>query len=249
MVKSEQQRQKKLAKKRSKDIRNRRQLAQQRQTMNSLAGQMQWASSAPIHSCFISDSIFDKTGMGVIFFTRQVSDGRIAMMFLLIDAHCLGVKDVGGRLCTPKEFEQVFERSQHKSTFTAAAPSRARKITEEAIAYAQSLGFAPHPDYRKVAPLWADVDATQCTETFQFGLDGKPSYFAGPHDDQGRQNLIYRKLRDSVGEGNFHFTTSDEAFHTLDIDDLEARFIDSEDDDDDQLFLDGPEPSWDEESR
>ena len=127
-------------------------------------------------------------------------------MYLLIDAHCLGVKDVGAQLTTPAGFDRMFERSQASSSFSAADPARARKLTEDAIAYAQSIGFPPHPDYRKVAPLWGDIDASACSETFTFGLDGQPSYFAGPNDDAARQNLIFRRLCETVGEGNFHFT-------------------------------------------
>lgn len=251
MAKNEQQRQKKLAKKRSKEIKSSRALAQRRQAMSSLSGQMQWASSYPVHRCFISDSIFNDTGMGVIFFTRRLGDGRVAMMFLLIDSHCLGVKDAGGRICTVNEFEQAFEKSQHNSTFQAAEPARARKLTEDAIAYAQSLGFSPHADYRKVAPLWGDVDATQCSETFEFGLNGKPSYFAGPHDDPARQNTIFRRLCESVGEGNFHFTLGgpgmslgETTFAEIDAGELQhLDFVDDEQEDDqNDLRLDGPEP-------
>ncbi len=206
MAKSEQQHQKKLAKKRAKDKQKQRVLAQRRQAMTSLSGQMQWASAFPIHRCYISDDIFGESGMGVIFLTRAISDGRIAMMFLLIDAHCLGVKDAGAQITTPAGFDRMFERSQTASSFSAADPARARKLTEDAIAYAQSIGFPPHPDYRKVAPLWADIDPAACTEEFKFGLDGKPSYVAGPNDDAARQNLIFRRLCETVGEGNFHFT-------------------------------------------
>jgi len=226
MAKSEQQHQKKLAKKRAKDKQKQRTLAQRRQAMTSLSGQMQWASSYPIHRCYIGDGIFGDTGMGVIFLTRALSDGRIAMMYLLIDAHCLGVKDAGAQLTTSAGFDRMFERSQTSSSFSAADPARARKLTEDAIAYAQSIGFPPHPDYRKVAPLWGDIDASACSETFTFGLDGQPSYFAGPNDDAARQNLIFRRLCETVGEGNFHFTIggpaggTDFQFDELDPDQL-----------------------------
>lgn len=226
MAKSEQQHQKKLAKKRAKDKQKQRALAQRRQAMTSLSGQMQWASQFPIHHCYISDDIFGELGMGVIFLTRALSDGRIAMMFLLIDAHCLGVKDAGAQLTTPAGFDRMFERSQTASSFSPADPARARKLTEDAIAYAQSIGFAPHADYRKVAPMWGDIDPAACTEEFTFGRDGKPSYFAGPNDDAARQNLIFRRLCETVGEGNFHFTIggpaggTDFQFDELDADQL-----------------------------
>lgn len=235
MAKSEQQHQKKLAKKRAKDKQKQRALAQRRQAMTSLSGQMQWASTFPIHRCYISDGIFGESGMGVIFLTRALSDGRIAMMFLLIDMHCLGVKDAGGQITTPAGFDRMFERSQAASRFSPADPSRARKLTEQAIAYAQSIGFPPHADYRKVAPLWGDIDAAACTEEFTFGLAGKPNYVAGPNDDAARQHLIVHRLRETVGEGNFNFTVGGSADETggelaaLAADELRSReFADEE---------------------
>jgi hypothetical protein len=251
VAKSEQQRQKKLAKKRSKEIKQRRELAQKRQVMASLAGQMQWASSYPVHSCYIGDAVFSQSGLGVIFFTRTVADGRLAVMFLLIDTHCLGVKDAGGRLCTPGDFAQMLDKSQNADSYRPADPARARKLTEDAIAYAQSIGFSPHPDYRNVAPLWGDIDASACSEVFTFGVDGKPSYFAGPNDDMARQNLIFRTLCQSVGEGNFHFTVGGPGLDLshFDLDDLDLTSghewtddeeEDEDDDTDQQHYIDSP---------
>jgi hypothetical protein len=213
MVKSEAQRQKKLAKKRSKELQNRREVARRNQSMNSIAGKMHWASRYPVHRCLASEAIFEGSGMGTIYFTRSLGDGRLALMFLLIDAHCLGVKDAGCRFCTPTEFEEFLARGQSHENFVRRDPSYAKKLTDQAIAYAESIGFSPHADYRKVAPIWGDVDASQCTEEFTFGLDGKPSYFAGPFDDSARQNFIFRKLCETVGEGNFHFTLGGNALN------------------------------------
>ncbi len=247
MAKNEQQRQKKLAKKRSKDILNRRVLAQKRQALNSWAGQMQRASAFPVYRCYLADSIFEEQGLGIIYLAREMGDGRMALMFLLIDRHCLGVKDAGGRFCTRSELTDLMERSRQTSSYHTADPSRARKLTEDAIAYAHSLGFSPHPDYRKFSPLWGDIDATQCDETFEFGLDGKPSYVAGPYDDEARQNLIFRRLCAAVGEGNFHFAvggigTMPAGFSSLDFTPHDDDDLADEDDDDDvQLLLDGPE--------
>lgn len=206
MAKSEQQRQKKLAKKRSKELRNQQQLARRNQAMKSVLGQMQWASRFPVHSCHVGQTIFDPSGIGSIFLTRKLSDGRLAFMFLLIDAHCLGVKDAGARFCSESEFEEFFSRSVENNELVPAEPSYARKLTEQAIAYAESIGFSPHPDYRRVSPLWGEIDAAACHDDFTFGLDGKPSYCSGPFEDEARQNFIFRRLCETVGEGNFHFT-------------------------------------------
>jgi hypothetical protein len=206
MAKSEQQRQKKLAKKRSKELRNQQQLARRNQAMKSVLGQMQWASRYPVHRCYVGQTIFGEQGIGSIYLTRKLNDGRLAFMFLLIDSHCLGVKDAGARFCTESQFDEFFERSVENNQLVAGEPSYAKKLTEQAIAYAASIGFSPHADYRRVSPLWGDIDAADCQVDFTFGLDGQPSYCSGPFEDEARQNFIFRRLCETVGEGNFHFT-------------------------------------------
>lgn len=211
MAKTEQQRQKKLAKKRGKEIRARREMAKKAQAMNSIIGRMQWASRFPVAQCLVGEGILDGGGMGIIYLTRQISGGQIAMMFLLIDSFCLGVKDAGARFCTPSEFDEVIDRAGTAETLQPMAPEFARKLAEDAIAYAQSIGFQPHADYRKVAPLWGDIDASRCAETFTFGLDGRPNFVAGPFDEDARQNVVFRRLCETVGEGNFGFIVSPDA--------------------------------------
>lgn len=207
MAKSEQQQQKKLAKKRAKEKQKHRAMVQRQQVLASLSGQMQWASAFPVHRCYISDDLWGESGIGVVLLTRALNDGRVAMMYLLLDIHCLGVREAGGELLTLAAFDRLFQRSQAASSFTAVDPARARKLTEAAIAYAQSIGFPPHPDYRRVAPLWGAIDPAACTEEFTFGVNGRPSYAAGPDDDAARQQQIFRRLCETVGEGNFHFAS------------------------------------------
>lgn len=250
MAKSEQQRQKKLAKKKSKELRGRREMARRNQSMNSIAGQMQWASRYPIHSCFVSDDVMGTAGLRSVYFTRKVNDGRYAFMFILVDAHCLGVKDAGCRFCSLSQLEEFIERDPSNQTFVNRDPSYAKKFVDEAISYAESLGFSPHPDYRKVAPLWGDVDASRCDEEFTFGLNGKPSYCSGPFDDEARQNFIFRRLCETVGEGNFHFILSGPLGSQGPLG-FEAMFgdgqlIDFEDDDD---FEDDEREEWAAEGR
>ncbi len=45
---------------------------------------------------------------------------------------------------------------------TAVEPCCARKLIEQATQYAQGLGFAPHPDYKKAARVFGGLDAEQC---------------------------------------------------------------------------------------
>lgn len=210
MAKSEQKRQKQLAKKRAKEQRKRRQLAQQKQQMASLAGQMQTAAQGEVYGCYASAHLGQgsnsaESGIGTVFIARTSSGGQLAMAAILIDDHCLGVKNAMGRLCSPSEFEEIVDESREVNNLVPISPNCARKLTEQAIEYAASLGFPPHSDYRKVAPIWGDIDASRCETEFTFGRDGKPCYFAGPLDDPARQQAIFRTLCKTVGEGNFNF--------------------------------------------
>lgn len=204
MAKNEQQKQKKLAKKRAKELRERRELAQKKQQLTSLAGQMQAAAEGEICGCYISAGV--RTGMGTVVIARRAPGGRVAIGFFLLDSFCLGVKDAGGRVGSPTEFEELLTAIGRNEELLPAKPSTARKLVEESIEYANAFGLPPHPDYRRVAPIWGDIDASESDEEFSFGRDGKPFYIAGPHDDAARQTLIMQRLQQAVGAGNFDFT-------------------------------------------
>jgi hypothetical protein len=46
----------------------------------------------------------------------------------------------------------------------AVEPCCARKLVEQATQYAQGLGFAPHPDYKKGAPGFGGLHVEQCAQ-------------------------------------------------------------------------------------
>ena len=72
-----------------------------------------------------------------------------------------------------------------------------RQIVYGAIGYARGLGFEPHADFGQAAGYLGTWDG-ECELTF--GLDGKPMYICGPHDNAEK---IIRKLS-GLGEGNYH---------------------------------------------
>ncbi|TVP97319.1 MAG: hypothetical protein EA381_15310 [Planctomycetaceae bacterium] len=240
MAKSEQHRQKKLAKKRSKELRQKQELARRNQAMKSLVGQMQWASQYPVHQCYVSETIFGPQGIGPVFLSRKLSDGRIAFMYALIDSKCLGIKDAGGRLCTPGEFDEIVRGMNGTGQLIPHDASFVRKLVEDAIDYAESIGFSPHADYRRVSALWGDIDSSTCDEEFTFGYEGQPFYVAGPFDDESRQRFIYRRLCQTVGEGNFHFTMGGQVAppEGFDFSILGPNDDQDFDDDDDDDYLD-----------
>jgi hypothetical protein len=75
----------------------------------------------------------------------------------------------------------------------------ARHVVFGAVAYARELGFEPHPDFAGCA---SHLGPWEGRSDITFGLEGKPMYIQGPHDNAAQ---VMRTLRRSVGDGNYHY--------------------------------------------
>ena len=84
-------------------------------------------------------------------------------------------------------------------------PEYIRKLVEDAVEYARSIGFEPHADYQEAKAIFGDIDASACREEFQFGHEGKPFFISGPHDSPAKCARIVRTLLDHCGQGNFDY--------------------------------------------
>lgn len=75
-------------------------------------------------------------------------------------------------------------------------------MVTQAVAYAQNLGFDPHPDF-EVARHVLGEKGEDCKErVFKFGgPDGKPLFMAGPEDDP---QAIIDKLTARLGKDGFN---------------------------------------------
>jgi hypothetical protein len=207
MSTKEQRRQKKLAKKRSKQVIQRKQQARERNMLQSLAGQIKAASTGAVEHCMIADRVTDSHQKhGSILISRWMQDRRLACVRFLIDGMCLGVKDVHGFTCFPASMAEYLEKVSRVESFHNATPERARKLVESAIAYAHQFDLQPHPDYRKVAAIWGDIDSGQCEEEFEFGGEnGKPNYISGPDDTRLFQSRVIERLERTAGPGNYNY--------------------------------------------
>ena len=160
---------------------------------------------------FISSELFD-LGQGYVVFTR-FRGGEAELGVFLVDVFCLGVKDAFYTRVGEPEYEQkALDRMLPPGTRKPLTPSSARKLVEDAVAYARRLGFAPHPDYKLACRVFGGTDAAAATDTFAFGQDGKPCYIQGKFDspEQCLHNL--KQLRAHCGDGNFDFLVlSDES--------------------------------------
>ncbi len=152
-------------------------------------------------------------GIGHVIIARRGPQGKVVFADFLLDVHCLGIKDFFVTCANPASFERFLKESAAQVNTRACDPARARKLLEEGVAYAKSLGFPPVVEALKAMRLLHDVDPTRCSESFTFGMEGKPYYVSGPNDSIERRQEILATLERTCGSGNYNFTV-----HAGDVD-------------------------------
>jgi hypothetical protein len=205
MSSKEQRRQKKLAKKRSKEIAKKREVAREKNYMKSFAGQMDLAIQGEILDCYLSNSLIDsEIKFGTAMIIRQMPQGRVACIRFLVDAMCQGVRDATESFVFKSEFRDTLEFYLDSEVFRVVNPSTARKFVEDAIEFGRDCGFEPTAKYAKRAPIWGDIDASECKTVFHFGdKDGKPVFISGPNERPEDVARIIETLEAKVGAGNY----------------------------------------------
>jgi hypothetical protein len=182
------------------------------------------ATAPVLHECLIPASLFD-LGLGSVWISYKLPNGKLMTGNVLLDVFCLGVKNA---MASPMSVPQY-------SIFTAmlpedhvqADPAELKKLLLDLVAWSRALGFEPHEDYASIAPLLEGIDAAQCTKEFTFGRDGKPFFVAGPNDDAEKCQWVESQLRQSCGENGYDVM--------LELPD------EDEDEEDSKLLLDDPE--------
>jgi hypothetical protein len=124
----------------------------------------------------------------------------------LVDAYCLGVKDVFFNILPRAIYDkQIYDHLLDLGPVKHITPECVRNLVESAVAYAEFLELPPHADYRVGKLIFGDISAELCPEKFVFGQDGKPFFCAGPHDDMARCQHIIRTLERVCGPGGYHY--------------------------------------------
>ena len=180
-------------------------------TQLPLAERMRRLASTPLHSCLMQDDVFER-GNGMVILAREGVGGGLVMAAFLVDVHCLGVKDVVFRQSDTAEIEDIVAAMEEEVPFTPVDPSYARKLLRDCVAYARSLGIAPHPDYAATELLFGNASADACDATFSFGHEGEPLYVPGPTDTPTKIRQRLEQLRRTLGEDGFEFVAPAEAY-------------------------------------
>ena len=158
------------------------------------------------HEALWPKDLFEK-GIGWVIVARFKSAGqRVEAGVFLLDVCCLGVKWAAYESCDRQDYLQRI-RGHYESDFpmTPAEAGCARKLIAQATQYAEGLGFAPHPDYKKAARVFVGLHVEQCAEHFTFGRDGKPFYCRGPKETEEQARRIVWQLEKRCGTGNYHY--------------------------------------------
>jgi hypothetical protein len=153
--------------------------------------------------CLLTEQWRDPDEIIQILIARRGPQGQVATGVFLVDLGCLGVKNAHGEVSeSVRAHRQIREQVQSSQQMGSASLHLVAKIIREGIAYADQLGFRPHPDYHQVKWVLGDADPDACSEVIPLGKDGKPFFIAGPYDNVPQ---VLTKLERAVGKDEFHY--------------------------------------------
>ncbi len=187
------------------------------------------ADKWPVVRAVVGEEIWDD-GISSVAIARRESEGNLVYSVFLVDVFCLGVKNAYWDTGTPRDFDDVIQRMAERQTLREIAPACLVKIVKDAVAYAHSFGFQPHPDYRHAALLLAGIDPAACTEQFAFGREGKPFYIRGPHETPAQATAIVKRVVEAGG----HFIVGGPGAELTDVIPTGSRLEHDDDEDDDE---------------
>ena len=144
-------------------------------------------------------------GMAWAMLVRQRDGGWCELGAFLVDTWCLGVKDAYYDELPADEVQAFVDDQLPADMREEVEPACVRALVEGAAAYAQSLGFLPHRDFRKARKVLGSLKSTDCTRAFTFGRGGRPCFMADPDDDEARINRVLAVLTARVGAEGFDF--------------------------------------------
>lgn len=197
MAKSEARRQKQRAKKKAKRDDKRTELA--RLTSRDPLVRLAEADTWPIVEAVVPGNLWDQ-GIGELLIARRDPAGHLMVGAFLVDVWCLGVKNTFWKPMSESAYSDLLAKVSKHAVHRKKAPEYFAKLIYDAVAYAQSFGLPPHPDFRQTSMLLQGIDASLCSETFAFGKDGKPCYFRGPHESLEKAQRIARRIHEAGGE-------------------------------------------------
>lgn len=182
-------------------------------------------AAAPVHECLMAESMFE-TGLGSVWISRKLPNGKLSVGVFLLDIFCLGAKNAMLWKNISVQEYKMMQMMCFGETLVSAEPSHIKKLVLEAVAYAKNLGFKPHKDYEESLAALEGIETVGCKVEYTFGHEGKPFYIPGPEETPAMITRIVKQLRKSCGEDGYNVMTEEdmadeEEEYTVTIDDPE----------------------------
>ena len=148
-----------------------------------------------------------KNGFGQVVVARFKLSGDAEVGVFLVDVFCLGIKDAYFVKVSNSEYDtkilaRMAEAGEGKESLS---PACARKLVEGAVQYAQGLGLAPHPDYKKACRVFGGIRSQECDRAFTYGQHGKPLFVQSPNDSPAFVHHVMTTLTRRLGTDGFHY--------------------------------------------
>jgi hypothetical protein len=188
-----------------KAVRRKAQVAEKRRlekAEGTLPARVRRALATPIRHCLLQDSLFEE-GIGALVVARGASTNQLELGTFLLDAYCLGIKDVMYRSIEAEGLAHYLDIAG--SPWRPVDPAYARKLLRDLAAWAKTIGFSPHPDFSAVELMLGDVNAEASDATFRFGRDGRPCYIPGPSESPAMIRARLSQLQQRFGAEGFDF--------------------------------------------
>ncbi len=162
----------------------------------------------PVLDCLLGDSIH-KVGMGSVLLARETPYAEVAVSAFVVDVYCLGVREAFFTVMRKADYlgklKPMLTKTHEGQGIQPVDPACARKLLQGAVAYAKDLGFDPAEDYWRAEKLFGAADPSRCEIDYAYGLESKPCYVQGPHDDMKTVRYVLDRLNERLGEGNFDY--------------------------------------------
>ena len=148
-----------------------------------------------------------KDGFGQVVVARFKSSGDAELGVFLVDLYCLGIKNAYFVKVSDLDYESriLARMAESGGGKESLSPACARKLVEGAVQYAQSLGLAPHPDYKKACRVFGGIRPEECERVFTYGKDGKPLFVQSPNDSPAFVHHVMTTLTRRLGTDGFHY--------------------------------------------
>ncbi len=145
---------------------------------------------------------WEERAFATVMVIRAMGASHYIFGVYLIDLQCLGVKQASyGAGLTRKQIDVMV--MHYPGVMDDFCIGCAQRLVNQAVAYAQNLGFDPHPDFEVARHVLGEKDEDCKERVFKFGgPDGKPLFMAGPEDDP---QAIIDKLTARLGKDGFSY--------------------------------------------